>query len=222
MFSSFRDFGWKRPVKGFVWTDCRTAEGKEFRGLVARDDAGFSVYEPLGQPVALYRELAETPPTEEGILAFDNRYGCLVFMPELYAIPIRPIVGLRTGGKLLAESLRQWERAMVWLREAVRLWDLIQANDLDSLAEVIQWEGGRVDYVYPPHVVRILGPRPSGADYESRQHDLKGHDLLRHMRGAVQPGNLVQQAIEFVLELVNERADLPGKNGTHLRWTYRR
>jgi hypothetical protein len=72
-------FTWHVPDGGFLWVDAttRATEGRPARVLV-EGTSGFIAcrrYDPLTEHPALFRTFAETPPTEEGILAFANRWG---------------------------------------------------------------------------------------------------------------------------------------------------
>jgi hypothetical protein len=222
MFSPIWSFAWQRPARGegFAAVPCReesAPESREFLALVPRSDAVFSTYEPLRLPVALYRELAETEPTEAGIVGFANCRGWLglpSFGPRV--VPTRPAPGVRVGVPVWGEDLFAWRVRIAWLSEAVRLWDLVLACDEDALGEVIRWQGERADYHFSSHVNGLLGRDQAGQVQEYPDLNYKGYDLLRHMRGAAQPGHLVRPATQFVLNLVNE--ELPRNNGPRLYW----
>src|SRR5262249_30840961 len=64
-------FLWEAPAgpgPGYAWA------GDDLRRIPG---AACRTYDLLAAPVALYRELARTPPTREGVLAFAQQYGAL-------------------------------------------------------------------------------------------------------------------------------------------------
>src|SRR5262245_13598479 len=131
-------FFWERPVSrdAFSWVEWSSGSNSPSRlCLVAQDGANFERYYPLAEPVSLYRELAPTAPTPEGVLAFATRYG-------------------RLGGTIAekgttVEPFSNWEVCIVWLREAVRLWDLVLSNNHAELKKVIRWIGPGVVHYSP-------------------------------------------------------------------------
>jgi hypothetical protein len=142
---------WEAPAgagPGYAWA------GGELRRIPG---AAFRVYEPLKEPVAFYRELARTPPTRDGVLAFANEYGELSPAREQLAP---------------ASTLGQWRRQIADLAECVKVWDLLRAGDLAGLRELFHWEGGRVHYRDPRHPA-VGDPARTGGD------PLVGGDLGR-------------------------------------------
>src|SRR5262245_45140397 len=104
------------------------------QALVARDDAQFRPYTPLRSNPALYLELADTPPTLEGILSFANRYGLLGITDSIHnPATVTPAPGVSGGECRQVESFETWKIEMVWLREAVRIWGLIEEGDDEEL-----------------------------------------------------------------------------------------
>src|SRR5262249_11917713 len=109
---------------------------------------------------------------------------------------------------------------IVWLREAVRVWDMVSDGDLDGLAEVIKWESrGVVHYEPPAGVIRQLGGPPWSEVAADQRRHFKGYDLLRGqpwLRVSIPEGDLVRPALQFVYELVN--AELTRNVSPVLAW----
>jgi hypothetical protein len=195
---SMGEFLWQRPRSGdgYVWAEWPRKSGTTVRRLVRKPEAEITAYDPLSLGIALHRELAAAEPTPEGALAFANRYGSLG--------------SDRTGEEQGWEQFEDWYRHIVWLKEAVRLWDMIQEEDVDGLARVIEWEGaGVVHYWPPPDVEKALGRRRlRGAPRQELQY-WKGWDILEHapdgadVKRRVREGDVLVPALLFVHSLVN-------------------
>jgi hypothetical protein len=140
MFTSSVAFTWKKPTTADAlhWEE-RTFLGEEQKqtrlALVTPYTARFVEYAPLKDTLSLYRIFAETKPTLDGILAFANRYGTLRQEVECYAL--REGDGTRPGLQLV-EPLSEWRWRILWLRDLVRLWDLVAAGNRKALAKVLQ------------------------------------------------------------------------------------
>jgi hypothetical protein len=217
MFADSLPFDWTRPKggEGFVWEP--TQEGRlDGPGLALRVKPGaqFVSYSPLEEPVALYRELAGIDLTPDGTLVFANRYGHLG--------------GAAEDLELKADIFGRWVSTVGWLREAVRIWDLYQAEDIDALGELFRWTGDRVDYVFSSPLLDSLGGDHRGRTEEKaaqlraeNKQYLQGYDILGTERGLnpslrVRQGDLLRPAIVFVLGQVNQY--LPRHNGPLLKW----
>jgi hypothetical protein len=194
MHDSTRPFEWERPIHGdgFVWVRqplmSPTADEQEESVLTVREGALFSRYAPLEAPVSLYRELAAVALNEEGVLAFANRYGRL---------------GEEEGDRVAlpredpwAEPWDVWRKAVAWLREAVRVWDLAREGDRDGLAEAFVWDGGEVFYRLSPSFRADLGlkvpRRMEGAIDEAYRNRMRA--LIRTHGMTFRPGDLVRPA----------------------------
>ena len=133
------EFTWTVSVGpvGYVWN---RAEGIEDWQLERHPDTKLRTYAPLREGMALYRELAATERTPNGVLAFASRYGHLGS-----AIP------------MVKETFGRWRYYITWIREVIRLWELILVRDTDSLAQSFRWQGSRVEYFPPPPFVNLWG-----------------------------------------------------------------
>jgi hypothetical protein len=211
MFDAAFTLAWTVPVDGdgFVWAPYPPAGSSQVasgQALVAREGAEFKTYFPLNAGIALHRELAQTAPTPEGVLGFANHYGRL--------------------GAGQEEALGEWLLHIVWLSEAVRVWDLIQEGDLEDLGKVIRWQGGLVHYIPPPDVDKALGGPCWDQVTEAERKYHKGYDLLGRAPGGaalkeqVQPGDVVRPALLFVHGLINEVLFV--QVGPQLFWDSRR
>jgi hypothetical protein len=208
------DFVWRRPTdgNGYAWADCRPARSprEPQRALVLRDEARLVGYSPLKEKIALYRELAAAAPTTEGILAFANRYGLLGADVDMGEVEAAEGVSPRQLDRV--EPLLKWVMEMVWLREAVRLWDLVRAKSDQRLAEVIRWERpGVARYKMPREVSDALGGRPQTQVPEDEPRHYKGWDIFasapggEYLRSSTREGDVRTPATLFVLGLINER-----------------
>jgi hypothetical protein len=179
--------------------------------LVPLPAAEFEDSCPLRDPaIAIYRELACTSATEDGILAFVHRYGLL---GGYIAREVRIL-----GGTHKLEPLSEWQRVIAWLNEAVRVWDMVREQDMKGLAEIIRWEGEKVHYKWSPTVLRLLGEDPADPHFASPPPQYVGQDLLSRQgrlagAPAVSPGDLLQPAILFVLDVIGY--DLFRENGPY-------
>jgi hypothetical protein len=169
---------WQVPktASGYEWAECKTwGGGRKVRSLVGAEGAEFDTYYPLRGQVALYRVLAETEPTEEGILGFGSRYGRLGGSASL----LGHVLG-RTGRAdwevISFEPFPEWRSRILHLREVLHLWDLVRSGDRKGLAEVIRWERpGDVRYRSVPGVYAPLGVAIPGIDEDG----VEGQDIFR-------------------------------------------
>ena len=116
-------FWWEVPRHGFRWV---TSEGLEASvQLTERQPSGVRRqvrrYSPLDIP-ALFRNFADTEPTQEGILAFANQYGALE----------RANTGERT------QSFSWWVYQINDMRLLVKLWDAIEAGYTETVQQHIE------------------------------------------------------------------------------------
>jgi hypothetical protein len=194
--------------------------------LVLRDEARLVGYAPLQEKIALYRELSAAAPTPDGILAFANRYGHLGKNAEEGA-EVEAADGVSPRRFAAVERLKEWRNVIVWLREAVRLWDLVRAKDDRRLAEVIRWVApGVVRYEAPPEVSEALGARPRSQVPEDERRNCKGWDIFsstpggEYLKSSTRHGDVRIPTTLFVLGLINER--LPALVGPCLFYDHKR
>jgi hypothetical protein len=76
------------------------------------------IFYPLKEETGFFRMFAEIEPNPEGILAFANRYGNLMFH----------------GCSVLV-----WQEEVLAMRRALRVWDLLDGNDVAGLREQFRW-----------------------------------------------------------------------------------
>jgi hypothetical protein len=103
--------------------------------LVRRLGAAMESYAPLKDSLALYRILSETEPTPEGILGFAIRYGQLgegVQKTRLWTSATQFL-------DQRVEPLPYWQWRICWLREIVRIWDLVMQGKRKALSEMLDW-----------------------------------------------------------------------------------
>lgn len=144
-----------RPVSDgrvLVPADLRGAEkrpGDEDFDFVATGTRGLASrwYYPLREASGLFRTLAETPPTEDGVRRFADRYGLLG--PDVTDSPANP-PGARipeearanremvTDFHSVAESLDDWRFAITNLKAAVALFDDLPPGRTGPVAKELQ------------------------------------------------------------------------------------
>ena len=99
------------------------------------------VYEPFREFSGLFRDFASTAPTQDGILAFADRFGRLgcdrAYNDEEFADPPRKSPLADFDG----EPVDTWLENIRSMRRLVDLWDLCLAEDMTALAERIKWGG---------------------------------------------------------------------------------
>lgn len=176
------DFLWRVPIEGFTWSRCEViGQAKRLRVLRPLPSA-VRVYAPLLSQSGMHRDFVGIEPTEDGTLAFANRYG-LLGMPE-------GLAAIVDGRPILAETLTAWQFAHTELRLALTLHDHIKGKRLRELASVISWSHGGVHYRDSERAVTIA----------SRQDR---PDILAHF----QDGDLIEPAKWFLQRLVNQNLD---------------
>lgn len=186
------DFLWRVPNAGFTWSRCEVI-GQAKRHRVLRPlPSAVRVYAPLLSQSGIHRESVLLPgihrdfvgiePTEDGTLAFANRYGLLGMPKGLSAIV--------DGRPILAETLAAWQFAHTELRLALTLHDHIQKERLRELASVITWSHGGVHYRDNERAVTIASPQDRP-------------DILARF----QDGDLIEPAKWFLQRLVNQNLD---------------
>ena len=137
-------FSWKVAAPGYEWIlaydqqqgrkEARLALAESTpKGNQAPEGDGYS---PEPNP-ALFRVLAETPPEQNDILDFANRYGNLGLEAKL--IPAKGTMG-KQAGAVMGSFLDSWRGQIASLRRLCGLWDLIQQQDLAALAYCFKWE----------------------------------------------------------------------------------
>jgi hypothetical protein len=125
----------------------RRRRGETARILVyPDDDPGARVYMPLRSEPALFLEFAAVPTTEEGVLAFAERYGALGFPDWALFKAGGTEVGLRDAGfsftkfdQLRGEPLEYWASHIRAMRTAVVLWDFVRRGDMSGLRHIVRW-----------------------------------------------------------------------------------
>lgn len=94
-------------------------------------------YPPLSRTPFLFRTLAQTPLTEEGILAFAQEYGLLGLHRWVgYA----DVGDGHTMGELVGERLQDWRQQITLMALAVTIWDLLRSKDADGLSRYVNWQ----------------------------------------------------------------------------------
>ena len=177
-------------------------EAKAGRWLTAGLPMGEAVphrrYRPLVEHSGLCRILADTEPSEAGVLAFADRYGLLGEGDEMIQLRVTP-----TGSVLgVGERLAVWVRQILLLRWVIELWEQAMAGDVERLRQHILWstDGGWVGY--DSHLGLAPGAPPPP---EGRVWDMIWNAQIHGLAGeALQPGDVVRPALILVRQKINE------------------
>jgi len=187
---------WEVPLgdDAFRVEECRPIEKSSSEScLVWREGGPVKRYRVTTARESLYRILAAVSPTPAGILDFAREYGRLGESVETYAT-------LPDGSGRTVEPLRKWRAVIVWLSEAVRLWDLANADDRAGLGKVIRWNKGEVRYRMPRRLFRLVvgeGP-PDLTQLWDMMHTISSFDGSAFIRNDV-----IEPARCFVLRIIN-------------------
>ncbi len=209
MLGDLSSFVWEAPAEPgvFAWQDCREhgEQPEDYRGLVRQEGGRMRWYRPFAGTLSLYRALAKVEPTEAGILAFIQCYGPLGEGVQTWAA---------TAGDRYAdvEPLPAWRRTVVWLRELIRLWDMIEGGDRDGLARVIKWRGKeKVFYRTSPDLHAALG-HPKEVPENVREVldalwegklTIANIDGIPRTLAQFTPGDVIHPARLFLIDAVN-------------------
>ena len=133
-------FPWEVEKAGYEWVEAESVEVEVGKWVaveasepidnrlfllpvIARGPGVLEVYYPLSESLAIYRILADTAPTQEGILGFARKHGLLGGdVARIIQAPRRGLVKPYVG---YGESLAAWGKEIEVIREAVALWDLL-------------------------------------------------------------------------------------------------
>ena len=132
-------FGWRVPDAGYRWSDvgATSSAGQPVRALVEQGEPALShhrLYDPLGDRPALFREFAQVPPTEQGILDFANKWGALGEADR--------IIGDTPLASRPAELFTAWVRSISEMRCAVWIWFRLTSKteaDQHQLLKHVLW-----------------------------------------------------------------------------------
>ena len=127
-------------------------------------------YHPLVDQTGLFLLFAATPLTQEGILGFVDRFGMLLNA----TVTVTPPAQVRTPRQrrlretlaVHSEGLEFWLQEVIKMREAVRVWRLLEQGDADGLARHIRrsGRGKQLSLVYDSHPDLAEGAQPEPPD----------------------------------------------------------
>jgi hypothetical protein len=182
-------FSWPVPdTGGFLW---REQNGALL--LVEAEGTTFRYYHPLRQRTALYRTFADTDPSPEAALRFANLYGALLS-------PVWPEA---------KEDFSRWKKEIVWMREAVRLWELAKEGKEEELSRCIRRKGQLVYYDPPASVWKEFGFTQPWSKYpRAKTQGYEGADILTQAglpADAVEKGDVVRPAWLLLWLIINGR-----------------
>jgi hypothetical protein len=207
----FFDFAWRVQLNGYRWitttpydspdvppvrflTATLPMADKEFQYTPLNDvfqnrGLGTGRFKASYDNSALFREFAQVPRTEAGILTFANRYGLLS-----KGIPIHVPEDPQHGGlgRFVGEHLRFWKNHIHRMQMALDVWDMLQDNNQKGLAKVIQWRewDGGVIYQSPenPNAWKLLADRNSNPIISTSRRK----------------GDVVRPALYFLQDVISE------------------
>ena len=219
-------FRWRVAEGGYAWVDSHPAfEPHQQRQPFLTDGrpigaAGFRVrqYLPLAEFPGLFRVLAETEPSREGVKLFADRFGPLGGdirkQITLYDQPSAKGVPVGTG-----EPLDAWSDEILTMRYAVDLWEAARTGDVAILERVIHWkpDGSGVEIAGHPGASRGVLPE---APAHVEQAWIAGTHLGDDVLGRFVPGDLVKPALHYLQSKIN--AKLEGRASPCLLWDAKR
>ena len=129
-----------KPDDGQIPAGYYLSSGAPFRLTMPAPEEpllGFRIIEIGAEAPALFRELADTPITPEGIKQFANKWGLLresvhrIIYFEDSREPIRHVGPI-------GDSAEEWAEAICEMRAAVAMWEWIKAEDADQLHRYLE------------------------------------------------------------------------------------
>jgi hypothetical protein len=148
------EFLWRVPSAGHYWIEGEPVEdGQQPTNRFLIGDAApgqiayVSEYNPLRTHNGLFRTFAETKTSEEGIVEFANRFGCL-------GGDVRVTVLVKTpdGAEVMRDGELQdkWEDEILTMRILIKIWELAKKRDEVGLGKFIQWKHDAIHFLLPP------------------------------------------------------------------------
>lgn len=154
MADEFTEFLWRVPSTGHRWIEGQPIGGEgpsARRFLIAEARPGqlahADEYNPLRAHSALFQTFAETETSEEGILGFANRFGCLGGHAR-----VTVSVKMPDGTQVFpyGELEHKWTAEILTMRSLIRLWELVKKRDQVGLREFIRWTKDAASLHLPP------------------------------------------------------------------------
>jgi hypothetical protein len=215
-------FPWRIAQTGYRWLDTRPAlEPHEPRQLFLTDGRPLGAqghrvkeYLPLSAYTGLFREFADTEPSQAGINAFADRFGPLG-RNVAREIPLSDQRNPRGEPLGAGESLAAWNEEILTMRLAIELWEAARNGDIGRLERVIFWkeDGSGVQIKSHPDLARGQLPEPPA-------HVERGWIAAAHLDDDVHrrfiQGDLVKPALHYVQSKIN--AKLEGRASPRLLW----
>lgn len=214
------DFTWQVATGGYQWVRTEAAPeplASEKEGLfLTAYTPPFTArrYAPLQQYPALFRAFIETPPTQEGILAFANQYGLL-------GDKITTQIILPNKQSAWGELLQDWQGELSGLKQAFLLWDMVQAGNLEGLARHIVWKETETEkkekviiVSYDSHPEFSFGKAPPSVrqNRETIAHSQAQPEFFSQF----QSGDVGQPALYYVQRVINRH--LTGRVSPRVLW----
>jgi hypothetical protein len=175
---------------GFRWLDVSAVAGAApQRWLTDAIPVGLQLdvrrYSPMDQFPALFRTLADTPLSEDGVVRFANQYG---------GLGVQEQIRLTRGPKLslgIGESGPVWMNEIDAMRRAVQMWDAVRHGNTAWFQEHVHVEPKGPEEVWVSYL-------EEGVLYH---REVIGPDLA----GFVRPNNVRRPTLLFVQRMINTR-----------------
>jgi hypothetical protein len=204
---------------GYLWKnlawETEYEQHREGPVLFERPDRVFDSYAPEEKPIALYRLLADTDPTDDGVLRFANRFGRLKGdRAETFDIGDLPGGAASSTRFVQGEPLEEWVRVIEEMHEAVALWDMARSKNHRGLSEALAWREGCVFYLGTARYRKWRDADPM-AMLEKFKDQKEARRLWEDMtqqrlkldseglnRGYIRKGDLIRPAVLRVLRVI--------------------
>ena len=208
MSDSLFSFSWPVAKAGYGWAGHGKPGGPWLRPL--SDDEEYTIEDSLKDHSGLFRIFAETPPTEEGVLKFANKFGSLIWFHPRAFISIYPDGPLsltnppapmpvtysvfeskRDDGQYRYTPLSSWETEITAMSLVIKLQDMIRAGDREGLSKHFLWtEAGEIftDIAW-------IHRKPASDNL----NQMYPYPLF----GRFQPGNVFRPALYIIKMIIN-------------------
>jgi hypothetical protein len=200
----FCSFSWPVSTSRYECIEYTDETGKPCEPQLHTFAYHLRLREPLVENPLLYREFAELPLTEDGILSFADEWGLLLSRYDLGDEADEEEGGeeglydaaMSSFGS--DETPNHWFKQIRTMKALVRVWDLIQKNDEAGLAKVVK--AGQIEGIQTIAVdlLELPDPRPFSFVNES--------DMPEHLQ-RLRSGNLREFAKLALCDFVNRQFD---------------
>jgi hypothetical protein len=215
-------FRWQVAAGGYHWRETRPSLQPDQQHRPFLTDgrpsgaAGWRLreYLPLSEFPGLFREFADTDPSQDGIVAFANRFG-LLGGGVTQRVPLHNQSASKATPVGNGEALHAWTDEILTMRLTAELWEAARKGDVGWLEQVIFWEkdGSGVQLLSHPELP--AGELPEPPTLVERAW-IAGTHLGDDVLARFVPGDLVKPALHYVQSIINRQ--LQGRASPRLLW----